>query len=642
MIPETVADLSVLARVVLATAPTGIVATPVSASQINLTWIPVVGAVFYRVYRNGTLVETTAGTSHSSTSLAATTQYSFQLSSVGADDQEGPSSSVVTATTFAAPDLTAPTVPVISVATNSATVQIVTLVTPSTDAGSGVASYTLDRATNSGFTANLVSVSLPTNAFPRNITGLAAATQYFYRLRAVDGASNQSANSTTVNATTSSSGNQAPTWVASADQSPIPINLPFSVNLDTLCTDPEGAAVTYTILSGTLPTGLVQSGTRGQIISGTPTSAGSVAVNFRANDSTNSADADWATEGSAGANLQAQNFNSTQFPTRGDLMDYLLSIEDDCPSNGVKNAYTGVAFGGSQSERYMDPIPGGEEEKISLDTSIYLTGGQSVYMRLRSSEGATEAGPIIELPILNPSPVYYVRLVYRIDQAVLNHSYDSSHRKFCFLNHLDFTGGQIVGVLYLDHEPWPLAYRVDSATRQLRVFHSGGVYGSNYQLFGGYDTNPGGAAPATTSAWDQRFGPSFDNPSASDSDFAAVSRPLGDDWYQTEWMIDQSFVGSVSRGMFKSWGGAVGVAPQLQQLNFRDCGFANPSTMQAQSIRLTFRPEDSTSGNPSTAGIHFDSVIIRPTPIPFIGGFALPSSGQTIPSGQPVSGTSDD
>lgn len=308
MIPETVTDLSVLARVVLATAPTGIVATPVSATQINLTWIPVVGAVFYRVYRNGTLVETTEGTSHSSIGLTASTLYSFQLSSVGEGDQEGPASSTVTATTFAAPDLTPPTVPVISVATNSASTQIVTLVTPSTDAGTGLASYNLDRATNSGFTANLVTTSISPSSFPANISGLSSSTQYFYRCRAVDGASNQSANSAAVNATTSASGNQPPVWAPLADQFFV-VGTPFNLSLDALCSDPEGQPVTYTIESGTLPTGLSQSGTRGQTISGTPTDAASASVTFLASDSAVDAEADWTARSTAPGVFFKNNFN---------------------------------------------------------------------------------------------------------------------------------------------------------------------------------------------------------------------------------------------------------------------------------------------------------------------------------------------
>lgn len=302
--------MSALARVVLATPPTSPVATPVSQSRIDVTWVAVVGAQAYRVYRNGVLVETTAGTTHSSTGLTASTLYTYQLASVDASTADGPSGAQFSATTQAVPDTTAPTVPTIAVSTGSNTTQTVTLTVASTDAGSGLASYTLDRATNAGFTANLVTQTLATNAFPVAVSGLTAATQYFYRCRATDGANNTSANSTAVNATTSGASNQAPVWASSVDQI-VPLSLPMTpLSLDTLCTDPEGQPVTYTIQLGTLPAGLTQSGTRGEIISGTPTIAGASDVVFLANDSAvTDPDSDWLARSTASGVFYKNNFN---------------------------------------------------------------------------------------------------------------------------------------------------------------------------------------------------------------------------------------------------------------------------------------------------------------------------------------------
>lgn len=119
-------------------------------------------------------------------------------------------------------------------------------------------------------------------AFPFSDSGLTAGTQYFYRARATDVSLNVGAYSTVVNATTTAV-NLPPAWSASVNQTPT-VNVAYSLNLDTLCADPEAQPLTYTIVSGTLPTGLVQSGARGQTISGTPTSAGVINVTFRAAD----------------------------------------------------------------------------------------------------------------------------------------------------------------------------------------------------------------------------------------------------------------------------------------------------------------------------------------------------------------------
>jgi hypothetical protein len=484
-------------------------------------------------------------------------------------------------------------------------------------------------------------------------------TAYSYQVAAFDGGGNVSALSTADVETTPA--NSPPDWDDGTISESLNVDASYSRECNDFCQDPDGDTITYSEadeqedpplgFTQGLPPGVTFNATLGRF-DGIPTTAGSYAYTVKADDGVDDEeppsayDEEWEEDIAVAGVLQAQNFNTSDFPTRGDLMDYLLSIEGDNPTNGVKNAYTNVAFGGSQAERYMDPIPPGEEEKISLDTTTYVTGGQSVYFQLRASEGATEAGPVIELPILAPSAVYYVRIVYRIDQAVLDHAYGSSHRKICFLNHLDFEDGQIVGVLYLDHEPWPMAYRVDgSDTRQLRVRHTSppsGYGGDSFQLFGGYDTDPGGSNPTTSAAFNQRFGPNNDFDDAELSDYDLVHRPQGDEWYVTEWMIDQSYVGSVSRGMYKTWGAPIGVAPQLQGFCFRDCGFNDFSETQAESIRLVFRPEDPTTGAPVDAGIRFDSVIVSSSPIRFPGGFTLPHSGQAIPSGQPITNTEDD
>lgn len=200
---ETEIEVSTLSRVVLLSAPAGLAATVVSSSRIDLSWSPVVSAANYRVYRGGVAVEAPTAATHSSTGLAPSTLYQFAVSTVDGSGFEGPQSSGISASTFALPDTTAPTAPVISVSTVSSASQSVSLTTASTDSGgSGLASYELQRATNSGFTLNVVTTSVATSGFPVSVTGLSASTQYFYRCRALDVAGNVGSYSATVNATT--------------------------------------------------------------------------------------------------------------------------------------------------------------------------------------------------------------------------------------------------------------------------------------------------------------------------------------------------------------------------------------------------------------------------------------------------------
>jgi hypothetical protein len=80
--------------------------------------------------------------------------------------------------------------------------------TPSTDVGSGIATYILRRATDSGFTTGVTDIDVG-NVSSYNDTGLTAATTYYYKIKAVDNAGNSSAYSSAVNDTTTGSAGDA-------------------------------------------------------------------------------------------------------------------------------------------------------------------------------------------------------------------------------------------------------------------------------------------------------------------------------------------------------------------------------------------------------------------------------------------------
>ncbi|MHB8648104.1 MAG: LamG-like jellyroll fold domain-containing protein, partial [Thermomicrobiales bacterium] len=87
------------------TTPTGLSATAVSSSQINLSWtasIDNVGVAGYNIYRNGVLLTTTTGTTYSNTALSASTLYSYTVSAYDAAGNTSTQSAVVSATTQSA------------------------------------------------------------------------------------------------------------------------------------------------------------------------------------------------------------------------------------------------------------------------------------------------------------------------------------------------------------------------------------------------------------------------------------------------------------------------------------------------------------------------------------------------------------
>ncbi|MDP1638538.1 MAG: matrixin family metalloprotease [Candidatus Nitrotoga sp.] len=85
------------------TVPAGLTATPVSSTQINLSWtasIDNVGVTSYKVYRGGTLVGSPTTTSYNDTSLTASTSYSYTLAACDAANNCSAQSTPVSATTM--------------------------------------------------------------------------------------------------------------------------------------------------------------------------------------------------------------------------------------------------------------------------------------------------------------------------------------------------------------------------------------------------------------------------------------------------------------------------------------------------------------------------------------------------------------
>jgi poly(3-hydroxybutyrate) depolymerase len=83
--------------------PANLAVTASTASSIALAWTAASGATGYQVYRNGSKVTASpvAASSYSSTGLAASTSYSFQVASVNSAGSESALSAPVTGTTSA-------------------------------------------------------------------------------------------------------------------------------------------------------------------------------------------------------------------------------------------------------------------------------------------------------------------------------------------------------------------------------------------------------------------------------------------------------------------------------------------------------------------------------------------------------------
>ncbi len=97
--------LTVTSDVTAPSVPTGLAASAVSSSQINLSWTASTDNIAvggYAVHRNGTAIATTTGTSYSDTGLSASTQYSYFIRAFDTSNNYSAFTSTVYATTTAA------------------------------------------------------------------------------------------------------------------------------------------------------------------------------------------------------------------------------------------------------------------------------------------------------------------------------------------------------------------------------------------------------------------------------------------------------------------------------------------------------------------------------------------------------------
>ena len=205
--------------------PTSLTATPVSGTQMNLSWSPStdnVGVAGYQVFRNGTQIATvTSGTTYADAGLTNGTSYQY---TVDAFDAAGNISAQCPAVMSVTPDTMAPSVPAGLVATAAGGNQINLSWSPSTD-NVGVVGYQVLR--------NGISVASVTGGTTYSDTGLADGATYEYSVDAFDAAGNTSALSVPVSASTPDiTAPSVPTGLVATAASGTQVNLSWTASTD--------------------------------------------------------------------------------------------------------------------------------------------------------------------------------------------------------------------------------------------------------------------------------------------------------------------------------------------------------------------------------------------------------------------------
>src|ERR1019366_10150774 len=175
--------------------PTGLTASAISQTQINLSWqgsTDNVGVTGYQVFRGGAQIATATGTTYSDIGLTASTTYTYAVKAVDAAGNASALSASVSATTLALGDILPPSVPTGLTASVVSQSQINLSWLASTD-NVGVTGYQVFRGGAQIATATGTTYS---------DTGLKASTTYTYAVKAVDAAGNASVLSAGASATT--------------------------------------------------------------------------------------------------------------------------------------------------------------------------------------------------------------------------------------------------------------------------------------------------------------------------------------------------------------------------------------------------------------------------------------------------------
>lgn len=112
-------------------------------------------------------------------------------------------------------------------------------------------------------------------------TGLTPSTQYTHTVAAYDAAGNNSGVSGQTPLVTTTNANAAPVWNVGTQA--LTTNQSYTLDLTTVCSDADSNPITFSQISGTLPTGITFNAVA-KTVSGTPTVVQSPSVTFRASD----------------------------------------------------------------------------------------------------------------------------------------------------------------------------------------------------------------------------------------------------------------------------------------------------------------------------------------------------------------------
>ncbi len=238
--PEAVAQPQSSSTLTPPGVPTGLTATPVSPTQVNLSWTApsnnggsaISGYKIEAKSGSGSysvLVSNTASTSttYSHTGLTTGTVYTYKVSAINSVGT-GSASSEVSATPTSSSSATVPGAPASLTATSASSTQNnLSWTAPSNNGGYPITGYKIEYRVGSGSYSVLVSNTASTSTTYSH-TGLSAGQTYVYRVFAINSIGTGSASAESSTTPSSSSIPSAPIGLTATTASPTQINLSWS------------------------------------------------------------------------------------------------------------------------------------------------------------------------------------------------------------------------------------------------------------------------------------------------------------------------------------------------------------------------------------------------------------------------------
>ncbi|MEA3316757.1 MAG: GEVED domain-containing protein, partial [Bacteroidota bacterium] len=177
------------------TAPTNLSSSNITETTFTLSWNASSdneGVSAYDIYKNGTLLASTANTSYNVSGLTEATSYSFYVKAKDDAGNISDASSTLNVTTATTPDTEAPTAPG-NLTSSNVTESSATLSWDASSDNEAVNSYDIYK--DGSYLAN-------TSSLNYSVTGLSSATTYSFYVKAKDDAGNVSDASSSISVTT--------------------------------------------------------------------------------------------------------------------------------------------------------------------------------------------------------------------------------------------------------------------------------------------------------------------------------------------------------------------------------------------------------------------------------------------------------